>query len=87
LKLALQAVKPPPASGLPKQKPTWIPKEGQPLEVMHNDKKWKYCSHCKCWNQIHITLEHKSKADINSNSQQGNQEIYGGPTVNLAANG
>jgi len=34
-KVALQATKPPPPSGQQKQKPTWVPKDGQPLEVTH----------------------------------------------------
>jgi len=62
LKVALQANKPPPPSGQQKQKPTLVPKDSPPLEVTHNDKRWKYCGHCKRWNQTHTTPKNKSKS-------------------------
>jgi hypothetical protein len=65
-----------------KQKPTWVPKDGQPLEVLHNNKKWKYCGRCKRWNQTHTTLEHKSKADLPTQPAPGGS--IGGPSANLA---
>jgi hypothetical protein len=84
LKIALQAAKLPSPTGQAKQKSTWVPKEGQPLEVFHNNKKWKYCGHCNYWNQTH-TSEHKSKADLHS--QQPSQPKNGGPSANLASSG
>jgi hypothetical protein len=65
LKLALLTAKKdaPQPTGPPKQKPTWIPKEGQPLVVTQNNKTWKYCGKCRRWNQTHTTPEHKSKND------------------------
>jgi hypothetical protein len=82
LKVALQATKPPPMSGQPKQKPTWVPKDGQPLEVFHNNKNWKYCGRCKRWNQTHTTLEHKSKATLPTQPASGGS--VGGPSAHLA---
>jgi hypothetical protein len=82
LKIALQATKLPPSSRQPKQKPTWTPKEGQPMEVVHNNKKWKYWGRCKHWNQTHTTLEHKSIADLPTQPAPGNHN--GGPSANLA---
>jgi hypothetical protein len=76
LKLALLAAKkdPPNPTGPPKQKPTWIPKEGQPLVVVQNNKTWTNCGKCRRWNQTHTTPEHKSKSDAPS---QGAQQIPG----------
>ncbi len=70
LKMALLAAKKdtPIPQGPPKQKPTWTPKEGQPLVVVHNNKTWKYCGKCCRWNQTHTTLEHKSKNDATPQS-------------------
>jgi hypothetical protein len=84
LKLALLAAKKdtPVPTGQPKQKPTWIPKEGQPLVVVQNGKTWKYCGKCHHWNQTHTTPEHKSKTD---STPQGAQTAQGnGASANLA---
>jgi hypothetical protein len=84
LKLALLAAKKdtPIPTGQSKQKPTWIPKEGQPLVVVQNGKTWKYCRKCHRWNQTHTTPEHKSKTD---STPQGTQTAQGnGASANLA---
>jgi hypothetical protein len=86
LKLAVLAAKkdPIPLPGQPKQKPTWVPKEGQPLIVNQNGKTWKYCGKCHRWNQTNTTPEHKSKND----TTQGAQLLSGqGTSANLAPSG
>ena len=83
LKVALQATKPLPPSGQQKQKPTWVPKEGQPLEVTHNNKLWKYCGRCKCWNQTHTTPEHKPKSSDSKSAEASAVKV--GPAANLAS--
>ena len=85
LKVVLQANKPPPPPSQQKQKPTWVPKDGQPLEVTHNDKKWKYCGHCKRWSQTHTTPEHKSKATASDSATADGTK--GGPSAHLATGG
>jgi hypothetical protein len=86
LKLALLAAKkdPPPPPGQPKQKPTWIAKDGQPLVVVQNGKTWKYCGKCRRWTQTHTTPEHKSKSDA---SQGGPAPSGQGASANLASAG
>jgi hypothetical protein len=71
-----------PPTGQPKQKPTWVPKDGQPLIITQNNKPWKYCGKCHQWNQTHTTPEHKSK---NDSTPTGNQNVTGaGLSANLA---
>jgi len=85
LKVALQANKRPPPSGQQKQKPTWVPKDGQSLEVNHNDKRWKYCGRCKRWNQTHTNTEHKSKSSDSKSAEATAAKV--GPAESLATGG
>jgi hypothetical protein len=85
LKVALQATKPLPPSGQQKQKPTWVPKEGQPLEVTHNNKLWKYCGRCKRLNLTHTTPEHKPKSSDSKSAEASAVKV--GPAANLASGG
>jgi hypothetical protein len=86
LKVALQAARQPNPSGQPssqpKQKSTWVPKDGQPLEVQQNGKTWKYCGRCKRWNQTYTTPEHIPKSQpASAGSGNGSN---GGPSANAA---
>ncbi len=85
LRVALQANKLPTPSGQQKQKPTWVLKDGQPLEVTHNDKRWKYCGRCKNWNQTHTTPGHKSKSSDSKSAEATAAKV--GPAANLATGG